>query len=44
VDLTLVELSSGKEIPMPTEFDDFSGWENYKLMDLSFEELEKGAI
>ena len=84
VDITLVELSSGKEIPMPTEFDnftskaypeytdlpdtvlanrkflfgimsyfgfthyptewwhfDFKGWENYKLMDLSFAELEK---
>jgi len=83
VDVSLVELSSGKEIPMPTRFDDFSekaaadfpnlpdtvlvnrkllsgvmahfgfvryqaewwhydfsGWENYKLMDLSFGELE----
>ncbi len=83
VDLTLVELATGKEIPMPTEYDDFTekanpnysdlpenvksnrqllfgimshfgfshyptewwhfdftGWENYKLMDLSFEELE----
>jgi D-alanyl-D-alanine dipeptidase len=84
IDLTLIELSSGKEIPMPTEFDDFSakahpdyaelpdtvlanrkflfdmmahfgfthypsewwhfdyfGWEQYKLMDLSFEELTR---
>lgn len=84
VDLTLVELSTGKELPMPTEYDnftekahpdyndlpdtvltnkkllfgimkhfgfsyyptewwhfDFNGWENYKLMDLSFEELAK---
>jgi zinc D-Ala-D-Ala dipeptidase len=84
LDLTLIELSTGQEIPMPTLFDDFSpkahpdypdlpdtvlanrkflfdimlhfgfmhyptewwhfdyqGWENYKLMDLSFEELEK---
>lgn len=84
VDLTLVELSTGKELPMPTEYDnftekahpdyndlpdtvltnkkllfgimkhfgfsyyptewwhfDFKGWEKYKLMDLSFEELAK---
>jgi len=84
VDLTLIELASGKEIPMPSEFDDFSekahpdyaglpdtvlanraflfgvmshfgfshyptewwhfdftGWQNYKLMDLSFDELER---
>lgn len=83
VDLTLAGLLSGKEISMPTEFDDFSpkahpdyadlpdtvlanrkflfgimehfgfthyptewwhfdykGWENYKLMDLSFDDLE----
>lgn len=84
IDLTLVQLSTGKNIPMPTEYDDFSpkahsdysnlpdtllankkflfgvmshfgfnhylsewwhfdfiGWEEYKLMDLSFDELEK---
>jgi len=84
VDVTLIELASGKEIPMPTEYDDFTskanpgytnlpdtvltnrkflfdimshfgfthypsewwhfdftGWDNFKLMDLSFEELEK---
>jgi zinc D-Ala-D-Ala dipeptidase len=82
VDLTLIELASGKEIPMPTAFDDFSpkahpdypdlpdtvlanrrflfgimehfgfnhyptewwhfdfkGWEGYKLMDLTFDDL-----
>jgi zinc D-Ala-D-Ala dipeptidase len=86
VDITLAERESGKEIPMPSEFDDFSakanpeyadlpdtvianrkllfgvmshfgfkhistewwhfdftGWEKYPLMDLSFEELEKAA-
>jgi len=84
IDLTLIDLVTGKEIQMPTEFDnftekahkdypdlpdsvlanrkllldimshfgftcigsewwhyDFNGWQNYKLMDLSFEELEK---
>ncbi len=84
VDLTLVELVTGRELPMPSEFDDFSpradpaygnlpdtvlanrkflfgimshfgfthyesewwhfdfkGWQNYKLMDLTFDELEK---
>lgn len=84
IDLTLVELSTGKELPMPTEFDnftvkahpdymdlpdtvlsnrkllfgimehfgfsyyptewwhfDYKGWEKYKLLDLTFEELEK---
>ena len=84
VDLTLVELSTGKELPMPTEYDnftekahpdykdlpdtvltnrkllfgimehfgfsyyptewwhfDYKGWEKYKLMDLTFEELRK---
>lgn len=84
VDLTLTELASGKELPMPTPFDDFSpkanpeykelpdsvianrkflfelmahfgfkpistewwhfdysGWADYKLMDLSFKELEE---
>lgn len=84
IDLTLVDLDSGQEIPMPTEFDDFSesanpdyadlpdtvlanrkflfevmahfgfthyptewwhfdfsGWENFKLMDLAFDELKK---
>lgn len=87
VDLTLAELGSGKEIPMPSEFDDFSekadpdytalpdtvvanrkllfgilshfgfthyssewwhfdyeGWENFKLMDLSFDDLVKAEI
>lgn len=87
VDLTLVERTSGKEIPMPTEFDDFSerahpdysnfsdtilanrsflfsimehfglthyptewwhfdyvGWEDYPLMDLSFEELLSAGL
>jgi len=82
IDLTLVERSTGKEIPMPTEYDEFSdkshpdyqnlsdtilanrkflfnimehfgfthyptewwhfdydGWENYPLMDLSFNDL-----
>ena len=85
IDLTLIELLSGKEIPMPSEFDDFSakanpeyanlpdtvlanrkflfgvmehfgfkhiasewwhfdfnGWSKYKLMDLPFEDLERG--
>lgn len=84
IDLTLVEISTGKELPMQTEYDnftekahpdyndlpdtvltnkkllfgimqhfgfnyyptewwhfDFKGWQNYKLMDLSFEELYK---
>lgn len=84
VDLTLVERATGKELPMPTHFDDFSdkanptytnlpdsvkanrkflfelmahfgfkpistewwhfdfsGWEKYPLMDLSFEELDR---
>ncbi len=84
IDLSLVDLKTGKEIPMPSVFDDFSekahpdfmdfpeeliknrtflfeimahfgfthyasewwhfdyvGWENFPLMDLSFEELEK---
>ena len=84
VDLTLVELSTGKELPMPTEYDNFTekahpdykdlpdtvltnrkllfgimehfgfsyyptewwhfeykGWEKYKLLDLTFEELER---
>jgi len=84
VDLTLTELASGKELPMPTPFDDFtpkanpeykdlpepvlnnrkflfelmahygfkpistewwhfdySGWADYKLLDLSFTELEE---
>jgi len=84
IDLSLVVLKSGKDLPMPTAYDDFtekanptyaalpadvlanrkllfgimshfgfthfatewwhfdySGWENYKLMDLTFEELEK---
>ena len=83
IDLTLIDISAGKELQMPTEFDnfsekahrdypdlpdtvltnrkflldimshfgftcigsewwhyDFNGWQNYKLMDLSFEELE----
>lgn len=83
VDLTLIDLKTGKDIPMPSEFDDFSakadpnyndlpesaianrrtlfgvmsyfgfdrypsewwhfdfkGWDKFKLMDLSFEELE----
>lgn len=82
VDVSLIELSTGKELDMPSEFDDFSekahpsfqkaadtmlqnrdllihtmekygftvypyewwhydyqGWENYKLLDLSFDEL-----
>ncbi len=82
IDLTLIDLNTNQEIPMPSEFDDFSekahpdymdltpevienrtflfnimshfgfthyptewwhfdfsGWENYPLMDLSFEEL-----
>ena len=86
VDLTLVDLFSGKELPMPTDFDDFSpkahpgygnlpdtvlanrkllfgimahfgfshyesewwhfdfkGWQNYKLMDLTFDELEQAS-
>jgi D-alanyl-D-alanine dipeptidase len=86
VDLTLVDRVTGKELPMPTPFDDFSpqahsaysdlpdlvmanrkflfdmmacfgfkpistewwhfdftGWEKYPLMDLSFEELDKVA-
>ena len=85
VDLTLIELANGKELPMPTPFDDFSpkanpeykelpdsvlanrkflfdvmahfgfkpistewwhfdysGWADYKLMDLSFAELAAG--
>jgi D-alanyl-D-alanine dipeptidase len=84
VDLTIVERATGKELSMPTQFDDFSdkanptytnlpdsvkanrkflfelmahfgfkpistewwhfdftGWEKYPLMDLSFEELDK---
>ncbi len=84
VDVTLVDLDTGNEIPMPTPFDDFSekagvnytdlpdeilmnretligimtkygfsvyphewwhfdytGWENFKLMDISFDELDK---
>ena len=84
IDLTLIDLNTNQEIPMPSEFDDFSekahpdymditpeviknrtflfnimsyfgftyyptewwhfdfsGWENYPLMDLSFEELIK---
>lgn len=84
IDITLVERNTGKEIPMPSAFDDFSvkaspeyanlpdtvianrkllfgvmehfgfkhyssewwhfdftGWESYPLMDLSFEELDK---
>lgn len=84
VDLTIVDLNTGKEIVMPTEYDDFTeraghnfsnlpenilqnreklkiimtengfdiypaewwhydfkGWENYELLDLSFEEVEK---
>jgi zinc D-Ala-D-Ala dipeptidase len=84
IDLTLIELTTGQELPMPSEFDDFSarahpdygelpdtvlanraflfgvmshfgfshyptewwhfdfgGWESFKLMDLSFEELER---
>ncbi len=84
VDLTLVDLKTGKDYPMPTDFDDFSekahpscqdlpknarnnrdflfqvmakfgfthyptewwhfdfnGWENYPLMDLSFEQLRQ---
>ena len=84
IDLTLIELATGKELPMPTPFDDFSpkanpeytelpepvltnrkflfelmahfgfkpistewwhfdfsGWADYKLMDLSFKELEE---
>ncbi|HPI19076.1 MAG TPA: M15 family metallopeptidase [Candidatus Kapabacteria bacterium] len=84
IDLTLIDLNTGKEIPMPSEFDEFSekahpdymnlspeiiknrtflfnimshfglthyptewwhfdytGWESYKLMNLSFEELMK---
>jgi D-alanyl-D-alanine dipeptidase len=83
VDITLIDLRTGKELPMPTPFDDFTkkaspafmdlpeealknrkilvdvlsawgftvnpdewwhfdykGWENYELMDLTFEELE----
>ena len=85
VDLTLVDLATGKDLPMPTPFDDFSpkanpeykdlpepvlvnrkflfgimehfgfkpistewwhfdysGWADYKLMDLSFKELAAG--
>jgi zinc D-Ala-D-Ala dipeptidase len=85
IDLTLIRLDDGSELPMPTAFDDFSeaaasdylylspevirnrelligimsnfgfsvyasewwhfdfrGWEQYPLMDLSFEELEGG--
>ncbi len=34
VDLTLVDLASGKEIPMPTEFDDFSPKANPTYPDL----------
>ncbi len=84
IDLTLVELETGKELPMPTPFDDFSskagmayanlsdtilanrkllsgvmtffgfeqnsaewwhfdftGWKNFPLMDLPFDELDK---
>ncbi len=84
VDISLVDLATGKEIPMPTDFDnfsekaypdymdlpenvianrtllfeimaqhgfthyptewwhfDFTGWEEYPLMDLSFEQLEE---
>jgi len=84
VDVTLVDLASGKQLSMPTPFDDFTekaaadytqlsdsiianrqllskvmkengfaiypyewwhfdytGWEHYNLLDLSFEELEK---
>ena len=84
VDLTLTELATGNDLPMPTQFDDFSpkanpeymalpdnvianrkllfdimahfgfkpistewwhfdylGWADYKLMDLSFKELEE---
>ena len=84
IDLTLVDLRTGKELEMPTEFDnftekahidyqnlsdtvianrklllnimthfgftcigsewwhyDYNGWQEYKLMDISFEELEK---
>ncbi len=84
VDVSLVDIDTGKELPMPTAFDDFSekaapdymnlpdtviknrrilisimkkhgftvyphewwhfdfiGWENYQLMNLSFDELEK---
>lgn len=86
VDLTLIDLDTGREFPMPSDFDDFSekaypdnmnlpkdvinnrsflfqvmakfgfrhyptewwhfdfdGWEQYPLMDLSFEDLEKTA-
>lgn len=87
IDLTLIDLKTGKELQMPTEFDnftekaninyfnlpdtvianrkllveimlhfgftcigsewwhfDFNGWHNYKLMDLTFEELEKAKL
>ena len=87
VDLTLVELATGKELPMPTGYDDFSlkaasdytglpdtimanrkflfsimarfgfshyksewwhfdfnGWQNNKLMDLTFDELEAASV
>jgi zinc D-Ala-D-Ala dipeptidase len=83
IDLTIIDLSTGKELQMPTEFDnftekahkdypnfsatvltnrkllidimtnfgftcigsewwhyDFNGWQKYKLMDITFEELE----
>ena len=35
IDLTLVELKTGKEIPMPTEFDDFSEKANPNYKNLS---------
>lgn len=44
IDLTLVELKTGKEIPMPTEFDDFSEKANPNYKNLSDTILKNRAF
>ena len=40
IDLTLIDLSTGEEIPMPTEFDDFSEKADPNYLDLPQEVIE----
>lgn len=44
VDLTLVDLRNGKELPMPTGFDNFSDTAHQSFMDLSPEILKNRAL
>lgn len=44
VDLTLVDLRTGKELPMPTGFDNFSDTAHQSFMDLSPEILKNRAL